>query len=47
MSKYRGGLVFWDTIWEVGAVIMETAHLVLSQFKTFNIELNNVSVYEN
>jgi len=38
MPKYRihsGPAVFWDTDRQVAAVVMETAQLVLSQFKNF------------
>jgi len=37
MPKYRtpSGPVFWDTDRQVATVVMETAQLVLSQFKHF------------
>jgi len=37
MPKYpiHGGPIFWDTDRQIATVVMETAQLVISQFKTF------------
>ena len=51
MPKYciHNGPVFLDTDRQVATVVTETAHLVLSQFKNFNVfnwELNKVYLYQ-
>jgi len=51
MPKYRIHIAvrfFWDTDRQVPTVVMETAQLVLSQLKTFNLvnwEMNKVYPY--